>query len=188
MTYRERLREVAEDNYGYVTTADLKQLDIPAVELRKLANRGKLVHVRRGVYRFPDIRTTELDAFATALAAVGTGAYLVRDAVLALHGLAFVNPRKIRVASPKRVRHQIPDFVKLEQRQTPAEKIRTHQGIKTTTVAEAILDSRGLVLRDRLEAALLDARDQGLVNKKEFQEVRKILREKRDTGVTKSAA
>jgi len=187
MTYRERLREVAEDNYGYVTTADLKQLDIPPVELRKLANRGKLVHVRRGVYKFPDIHTTERDAFAAALASVGPGAYLVRDAVLALHGLAFVNPRTIRVASPRRVRHQVPEFVKLEQHQTPDEKIKTFEGLKTTTVAKAILDSRGLVLRDRLEAALLDARDQGLVNKQEFQKVRKILQEKRDSDGAKSA-
>lgn len=188
MTYRERLREVADENYGYVTTADLQQLDIPPVELRKLANRGKLVHVRRGVYRFPDTHPTERDAFATALATVGPDAYLVRDAVLALHGLAFVNPAKIRVATPRRVRHKVPDFVKLEHPGSTIEKIKTYEGLKTTTVARAILESRGLVLQERLEDALIDARAQGLVNRKEFQEVRKAMRTGRKSDVADRTA
>lgn len=176
MTYRERLREIADENYGYVTTADLPPLGIPPVELRKLTNRGKLLHVRRGVYRFPDTHPTERDVFATALATVGPDAYLVADAVLALHGLAFVNPTKIRVATPRRVRHALPDFVKLEQPGPVTGQLKIYEGLRTTTVARAILDSRGLVMRERLESALLDAREQGLINKKDFQVVRKALR------------
>jgi len=188
MTYRERLREVADENYGYVTTADLQPLGIPAVELRKLANRGKLLHIRRGVYRFPGTHPTERDAFATALAAVGPDAYLVRDAVLALHGLAFVNPTKIRVATPRRVRHEVPDFVKIEQTGPNTDQLKTYEGLRTTTVARAILDSRGLVLPERLEEALRDAREQGLVSKKEFQEVRKVMRAGRKNYVSNTAA
>lgn len=178
MTYRERLKEVADDQYGFITTADLAELKVPAVELRKLASRGKLEHVRRGVYRFPNTRPTERDDFAAALVGAGEGAFLVRDSVLALHGLALVNPTKIRVGTTRRVRHKLPPFVSVEQRDVSEDELETFEGLLTTTVAKAILDSSGIVMKERLETALKDALARGLVTKKEFFKVRKALRTK----------
>ncbi|MBI3428753.1 MAG: type IV toxin-antitoxin system AbiEi family antitoxin domain-containing protein, partial [Actinobacteria bacterium] len=172
-----RLREVADDRYGFITTADLAELKVPAVEVRKLAARGKLNHVRRGVYRFPDTKPTERDDFAAALVSVGDDAYLVRDAVLALHGLASVNPKKIRVATARRIRHAVPTFVAVEQRPADGE-VEVFEGIKRTRVAEAILDCQGLVMAERLDKALADAFGLGLVTHKEFLNVRKRLRMK----------
>jgi predicted transcriptional regulator of viral defense system len=177
MTYREQLREVAEERYGYVTTRDLGELKIPPVELRKLAARGKLEHVRRGVYRFPDTRPTERDEFMAAVMCVGDGAFLTHDAVLALHGLGLVNPKKIRVATPHRIRHKIPNFVEVHQRTLPANEVEVFEAIPTTRVARAIIDSCGLVMTERLKEALAVARRQGLVTRKEAIQVRKALRE-----------
>ena len=39
-TYRRRLRDRALDQYGYVTTRDAADVGVPAVELRKIAQRG----------------------------------------------------------------------------------------------------------------------------------------------------
>ena len=178
MTYRERLKEVADDQYGFITTADLAELKVPAVELRKLAARGKLKHVRRGVYKFPDTRATERDDFAAALVGVGEGAYLVRDAVLALHGLALVNPLKIRVGTSRRIRHVVPAFVEVEQQATEEKDLEIVEGLQATRVARAILDSRGIVMVERLRDALNDAVAQGLVTRKEYLIVRKALRAK----------
>ncbi|MDZ7733541.1 MAG: hypothetical protein U5R31_11005 [Acidimicrobiia bacterium] len=48
-TYRRRLRGLAYDQYGYVTTRDADELDIPPVELRRLAGEGVASkHVGRG--------------------------------------------------------------------------------------------------------------------------------------------
>lgn len=179
ITYRERLKEVAEGKYGYVTTADLADLKIPAVELRKMAARGKLKHVRRGVYKFPDTKPTERDDFAAALVGVGEEAFLVRDAVLALHGLALVNPIKIRVGTTRRIRHEVPAFVIVEQQATTENELEVFEGLRTTRVAKAIVDCRGLIMMERLEKALADAHAQGLVTRKEFLTVRKTLRRKR---------
>lgn len=178
LTYRERLKEVADDKYGFITTADLVDLEVPPVVLRKLAARGKLRHVRRGVYRFLDTRPTERDHFAEALVSVGEDAYLMRDAVLALHGLAFVNPIKIRVGTARRVRHKVPAFVDVEQRVLPANELEVFEGIRTTRVARAILDCRGLVMTERLNDALREALKQGLVTRKESLDVRKALHAK----------
>lgn len=177
LTYRELLREVAEERYGYVTTRDLGELKIPPVELRKLAARGKLEHIRRGVYRFPDTRPTERDEFIAAVMSVGEDSFLTHDAVLALHGLGLVNSKKIRVATPHRIRHKTPNFVEVYQRTLPADELEIFEAIPTTRVARAIIDSRGLVMPERLKEALAAAKIQGLVTRQEVLEVRKALRE-----------
>ena len=181
MTYREQLKELADDHYGFITTSDIAALKVPAVELRKLAARGKLEHIRRGVYRFPNTRPTERDNFAAALVGVGEDAFLVRDSVLALHGLALVNPTKIRVGTTRRVRHKLPAFVSVERQDVPGDELEIFEGLLTTRVARAILDSVGIVMKERLETALTDALAQGLVTKQEYLKVRKSLRTKART-------
>src|SRR5690554_940416 len=96
-TYREVVREIALDNYGFVTTGAARMAGVPAVELPKLASRGGLVNVAYGLYRVPDVPATPYDQFAEALLRVGDGAYLHGESVLALHGLAAVNPRQVKV-------------------------------------------------------------------------------------------
>lgn len=175
MTYRQMLQEVADEQYGYITTSDLHRLGIPEITLRLLANRGKLKQIRRGLYRFPNIKQTQQDVFAAALFNVGHGSYLVADAVLALHDLGLVNPTKIRVRTKARVRHELPTYIALEQGAVD-DDIEIYEGLATTRVARAILDCQGLVMPERLLQALVHARDGGLVTHREYLEVRKALR------------
>ncbi len=102
------LRELAAEQYGYVTTADAEDLDVPAVELRKLAQRGGVEHVAHGLYRFEDVPHTGKDQFMEAVLRAGPGAYLAADAVLAFHDLGLVNPRRVRVGVDKRPRRTLP--------------------------------------------------------------------------------
>ena len=175
MTIKERLREVADEQYGYFTMADIEQLGIPAVEVRKLASRGKLMHVRRGVYRFPDSKPNRRDRFAAALTAVGEGSFLIQESVLALHGLAYVNPNRILVGTTKRVRHELPSFVEVKKYTAEQPEIEIYEGIRSTTVAQAIEDSRHVVLEDRLQDALKESLRLGLIDRKEYSSVRKKL-------------
>jgi len=175
VTYRQQLRELADENYGYVSTRDAADLGVPAVELRKLAARGALRQVRRGLYRFTDARRTRYDAYAEAVARTGRDAYLIGDAVLALLGLAMVEPRRIKVATPHRTRPKDPGFVDVIQRALPPELITTYEGIRATTVAQAILDSQGTVMTERLLDALSEARRAGLVDAGEAARVRRRL-------------
>lgn len=166
-TYRRRLWERALDQYGYVTTRDAEELDVPPVELRKLHQRGGLEHVGRGVYRFEDLPRTPRDQFMEAVLHVGPGAFLAGDAVLALHDLALVNPKRIRVATPHRVRRRLPAFLEVEQRPTPAPERTEYEGIPTMTVAQALRDCRGQVMTERLIEATHEAARAGLLAKNE---------------------
>ena len=176
MTYRQDLAEVAVGNYGYVTARDARELGIPVVEMGKLAARGRLKRVGHGVYRVPEVPVSDRDQYAEAVLQVGPGARLVRDAVLALHGLALVNPRRIKVGTPRRVRTALPPFVEIVHDDTPLGELTKYEGIPSTTVARALIDSRGLVMVERLQQGLKDAVRQGLVTPLEQRKVRAALR------------
>lgn len=166
-TYRRRLYERALDRYGYVTTQDAEDLGVPAVELRKLRQRGGLEHIGYGLYRFEDLPVTPKDEFMEAVLRVGDEAVLAGDAVLALHDLGFAHPRRIRVATPRRVRRRLPPFVKAEQRVVPRTQRTTYEGIPAMTVAAAIRDCRGLLMPERLADAVTDAAESGLIRNAE---------------------
>ncbi|MEQ8717895.1 MAG: type IV toxin-antitoxin system AbiEi family antitoxin domain-containing protein [Acidimicrobiales bacterium] len=170
-TYRRQLRDLAFDQYGYVTTRDADELDVPPVELRKLAARGGLEHVGRGVYRFEEIPKTACDEYMEAVLLVGRDAYLTHDAVLALHDLGLVNPRRIRVGTPHRVRTQLPDRVEMIRRDLDPADLTRFEGVPTTTVARALVDCRDLVMGERLVDAAQEAAERGLLTRREGREI-----------------
>jgi predicted transcriptional regulator of viral defense system len=170
-TYRRQLHERALDQYGYVTTRDAAELGIPSVEVRKIAGRGGLTHVARGVFRFDDIPYTGREAFMEAVLRVGENAFLTADAVLSLHDLALANPRRIRVGTPKRVRGALPPTIEVAQRQVDRGDLTEYEGIPATTVARALLDARGLVMRERLLDAAREAVRRGLLLRREGERV-----------------
>lgn len=171
LKYREVVREIALDHYGYVTTEQAAEAGVPAVELPKLAARGGLENVAYGLYRMPDIPPTAYDQFAEALLRVGEGAYLHGESVLALFELADVNPRQIKVAVHRRARPKLPPFVELTQVKDYA-PTTFYEGLKAQPVAEAILECRGRIEKGRLQEAAKQARKEGLLITTEWHRVR----------------
>lgn len=171
-TYRRVLWDIALSQYGYVTTRDAADAGIPPVELRKLAHRGFLDRVGRGVYRFPDAPTSGLDGYMEAVLWAGPDAALGHDAVLALHGLAYANPITIRVITPHRVRKTLPrrDVTILHDVVPPGE-LTTYEQIPSTTVARALRDASGLLMPSRLREAADVARERGLLLAGEYAQV-----------------
>lgn len=170
-TYRRRLHERALDQYGYVTTHDADELGVPQWALRQIAERGGVTRVAHGVYRFDDVPTTDRDEFMEAVLAVGEGAHLVGDAVLALHDLGLVNPRRIRVGTPRRVRLTLPTTIEVVPANDRPEDLTVYEGIPTTTVAKALLDCRGVVMTERLVDAAEEAARRGLLRRRETENV-----------------
>ena len=173
--YRDIVREIAVDQYGYVTTKQAAEAGVPAIELPKLAARGGLENIAYGLYRVPDVPATAFDQFAEALLRAGDGAYLHGDSVLALFGLADVNPRRVKVAVRKRTRPKLPSFVELTWVRDDVQTTH-YEGLESQTVADAILECRGRIERGRLLQAAEGARREGLLTTQEWRRVRKELR------------
>ncbi len=174
-SYREIVREIALDHYGYVTTKEATAAGVPAVELPKLAARGGLENIAYGLYRVPDVPPHVLDQFAEALLRAGDGAFLHGESVLALFGLADVNPRQIKVAVRRRTRPKLPQLIELTRVKGDVQTTR-YEGLESQTVAEALLESRGRIEDERLMDAAKQARKEGLLTTGEWQRVRRALR------------
>jgi predicted transcriptional regulator of viral defense system len=173
-TNRRRLRERALEQYGFVTTRDAQDLGIALNTFHVLVHRGGLTRTAYGVYRFPyeEIPATDRDAYMEALLAVGPEAFLCSDAVLALHDLALVNPVRIRVGTPKRVRKgTLPQTIEVVRVEVPKEDREVYEGIPTTTIARAILDCIGIVMPERLLDAAKDADARGLFRRRDRDRV-----------------
>lgn len=171
-TYRAVLRDVALDQHGYVTTKDAARLDVPAVELRKLAARGFLEAVGYGVYRFTDIPRSDADPYVEAVLCAGPDAVLAGDAVLAMHGLGLVNPRQILVAVPRQPRRKTPPAVRLVwDRNMNPDDITTYDGVRAQKISTAIEACRGHIMRERLVDAGHQAIERGLERRESIERV-----------------
>lgn len=172
MGYRHDLWEIAAEQHGVVTISDADEAGVPAVEVRKLAHRGALQAYGKGVYVHREVPTTELTQPAAAAALAGVGAFLQREAVLDLLGLGQFNPRRIRVATRRRVRRTLPEWVDLELRaDVPDGDLTQYEGIPATTVRRALKDVRYRMPPERWRAVVDEARRHELIDERDVVEL-----------------
>jgi hypothetical protein len=89
-----------------------------------------------------------------------------------MHNLALVNPPQIQVAVSRRVRRNLPDWIRIVKR-TDDIREELFEGIACQPVAEAIRTCRGMVMRERLLDAIEEAARQGLVGRQEYNDLKK---------------
>jgi predicted transcriptional regulator of viral defense system len=143
VTVRGELWNVAVDQYGYVTAYDAHDLDIPVVELGKLAARGKLKRISYGVYRFPEWPVSANDTLMEAvLWTRDRRAALSHDTALSVYELSNINPDKTHVTvTPKSralQRKRIPDAYVVHYQQLTDDQIGWWEQIPTVKIATAI--------------------------------------------------
>ena len=173
MAHFDDIYELAADNYGLITSAEAKNLGVAKSELNRWVGMGRLLKRGQGVYKLVRYVPTEYDRYAEAVALVGDGSFLFGEAVLAMNGLALANPRHISVGTTKRVRRELPEWV--QPVTVSGRTVTSYEGIPSQSLAEAILECRGIVMGERLKSAVEDARREGLITKDEFEHLRKEL-------------
>jgi hypothetical protein len=166
-SYRSALYALATEHHGFITTEMARAVGVPSVEVRKLAARGGMTNVARGLYRVDGIDGGDRAPYAEAVLRVGEDAHLVGESVLALHDLAFVNPSRIKVATPHRVRRDLPSHIHLVHTRTDSIDLTEYDRIPSVTVAAAIRDSIGAVMPERLAEAVERAAAEGLVRRRD---------------------
>ena len=177
MGLQEQLYEVALGQNGYITSADAVELGIDHIWLVQRATRKGLTRISRGLYRFDAMPVSSTDEFMEAVLRVGPEAYLSHDAVLALHSLALVNPKRIRIGTPRRSRRKQPVTIEVIRRKLPPEDLTVYEGIPSATVRRALLDCAPMIMTDRLLDAVENALASGLLSPDGAAEVReKIIR------------
>ena len=172
VSYRTRFYELALENNGCVTTDLARQNGIPAVELRKLSQRGAIERVGQGVYRSPFFPPTAQAEAQEAVELVGAGSFLYGQSVLTLLELGSVASRKTQVATTKRVRRDLPGYIRVvelaKSHQTP---IHRYLGVRSQSVCEALKSAKGDLREELLTEAASDALARGFISREEFDDI-----------------
>lgn len=119
VTYLDRLREIALDQHGFVTTAQAVVAGVPKTELPKMAARNRISRVGHGIYRIPQVPGSEYENLTLALLSTGAPeAYLSHETALDVWGICDVNPKVIHVSVDKgrRIRRAASTLLKLHYR------------------------------------------------------------------------
>lgn len=170
MSYYDDIYDIAIDNHYLITTQCAAQAGIPGIELAKLAHRGKLTNICRGLYRLDKWIPDDSYSFAEAVARLGEHAQLYGESVIALLGLAPTNPSSIYVATPRRIRKSLPRSIKVMKSQSDDASTR-YFGIPCQKVSDAIVSAQCSMPNDRLSDAALKARDEGYILQDEYDKL-----------------
>lgn len=167
---RDHLWDIAVDQYGFVSARDVQDLGAPVVELGKLAARGKLQRVGYGLYRFPEWPVGPRDHLMEAvLWTRDREAVLSHDTALDVYALSDINPDRIHVTVPRRVkplrRRNAPAAYVVHYEDLEAAQRGYWEQIPTVTVATAIDQCIVSGVRpDLVRQAIGSARSQGLID------------------------
>ena len=179
----DELLPLAEQNDGLVTATQARALGITDSVLARLAQRGKLERVARGVYRIPYFPADPLSHYREAVfwARASHGPEqiaLSHETALAVYGISDVNPARIHLTVPMhaRLRREKPKWIVIHRGDLPASDVTTHEGLPVTTVAKSVMDVMETTGRLGLaRQAVKDARKEGYITSAELQQLTRQL-------------
>ncbi|MCH4184464.1 MAG: type IV toxin-antitoxin system AbiEi family antitoxin domain-containing protein [Eggerthellaceae bacterium] len=105
VTDMDKLRDIALDQYGYVTTQQALKEGVSYASLSMMVKRGRLERECFGVYQVPQVTYTQFNRYM--LAVLWTGApetVLSHDTALDLYGVCDINPLAIHITIGKKHR------------------------------------------------------------------------------------
>ncbi len=164
---------IAEEHEGLVPCIAAKEAGISASALVKMAERGRLERVVRGVYRlsfFPASSAQYSDyheIIAWARAGHGPPAVISHESALALHGISDALPAKFHITIPKNSRFQrraVPAKIVVHHANLNAKDITSQEGVPVTTIERTIQDVIDRGQSDFAAQAIRDARRQKYIN------------------------
>jgi predicted transcriptional regulator of viral defense system len=158
----------AQQQYGYLTPDDARELDIDPTQLRLMAARHTLEHLGHGLYRMPMVPVTSLDAYMEAILWTGRRGVLSHETALDLYELCDVNPSAIHLTVPSgfRTRKAVPETYRLHRFDLDPAGVAWHESIPIVTPERAILGGIEQALGWQLiDQAIATARARGLITK-----------------------
>ena len=182
LTDIEKLREIALDQHGFVTTAQAEDVGVSRPALSYLSKHDRIERVDRGIYRIPQVVVTENDRFQQALLWAGKDAYLSHDTALAAWDICDINPVKIHVVVPKerRVNKSGHDEIVLHKGAQLSQRLKWWDGMPIAAAYDAISQSLDNGVSSHvIEQAIENGHLRGLINKAQQEDLQRRL-ESRD--------
>jgi predicted transcriptional regulator of viral defense system len=180
-TRMDELYALAEEHDGLLTSKDARARGIRDSVLVRLAQRGRLERMSRGVYRiahFPADRLAQYrEAVLWAQASHGPEHIaLSHETALLLYGISDVNPATVHLTVPRsaRMRREHPKWVAIHRADLSPQEISQHEGVPVTSIERSVMDVFSTTHRqDIARQAITDALREGLLNMSQASKLRK---------------
>ena len=172
-TRMDELVALSEEHDGLLTSKEARDAGIQDSVLARLAQRGRLERMSRGVYRiahYPADRLAQYrEAVLWAKASQGPEQIaLSHDTALLLYGISDANPARVSLTIPlsARLRRVCPEWIAIHRANLTPDEIGEHEGMPVTTVERSIMDVLSATHRtDLARQAVADALREGLISK-----------------------
>ena len=162
------LYSLAEDQMGYVTTAQGRGAGVSAEAMVMMERRGRLERVSRGVYRLVEFPTVAHAQYMQAtLWPYGCRGVLSHETALSLYQLSDVAPAKVHITVPIgfRVQRVIPGYLVVHHEDLPSGDVSRLEAMPITTPTRTIRDCIAAHLGPALvRQAIEEARRAGMLN------------------------
>lgn len=173
----QKVIESAMDQYGYVTTSQAREGGVSPDAVRKMAARGTLERVSRGVYRVPAFPISpHAEYMEASLWPAGVRGVISHQSALTLRELSDVSPPAIHITVPNdfRIRRDVPAHLAVHHAELRDDEVTLFEGIPCTSVARTIEDCHRAHLGPALlRQALQDAEREGFLGPAEAADLRK---------------
>jgi predicted transcriptional regulator of viral defense system len=182
-TRMDELFALAEEHDGLLTSKEARAAGIQDSVLVRLAQRGRLERMTRGVYRiahYPSDRLAQYrEAVLWAKASQGPERIaLSHETALLLYDISDANPSRVNLTVPTsaRLRRKCPEWVAIHRANLSLQDIGEHEGLPVTTVSRSIMDV--LLATHRIDVArqsVSEAVREGLLNSAEASRLRRSI-------------
>jgi len=164
-----QLFQVASGQLGYFTAAQARDHGITKTLLNYHVQKGKIIRVYRGVYRFRDYPSTPREEVAAAWLAVGKEhAVVSHESALDLLEISDVIPNAIDITVPRSRRYLVPPTgitLHTSTRPFQATDITYRNGIKMTSPTRTIVDvAEAGTSEEHVERAVAEALEIGVTS------------------------
>ena len=143
MTDIERLREVALRQQGVVSRKQALQAGVSSESLRQLAFRGRIERVTQGVYRIPQVPTSEATSLQIAVLWSGREEVALGfQTALFIHGIIDERPLQVHLAVPahERIRRATGEGYIIHRLDIPEGDLCRWNGMRVTKPLRTLKD------------------------------------------------
>lgn len=185
MTDLEKLREIALDQHGYVTSTQAQEVGVKRASLTYLVKHDRLERTLRGIYRVPQVPYTEHDAKHLAILWVDPdSAVLGYDTALATYDVCDINPMKVHVVvdKGKRINRSGGEAYIVHKEELRPQDITWWEGMRTVRLAVALRQCIDSGLPTHLaNQAIENATSRGMLTSEQADDIRQRL-DRRNNG------
>lgn len=183
-TRMDELYALAEERDGLLTSKEARALGIQDSVLVRLAQRGRLERMSRGVYRIVQYPIDSLAQYREAILWAQAGHHgperiaLSHETALSLYGISDVNPALVHLTVPRsaRLRRVRPKWIMIHRADLDEEAISQQDGLPLTTVERSIMEVLSTTRRVEIaRQAVTDALRAGLLKNAQAAVLRKFI-------------